>query len=309
MTVLLCTDSKYGEDERDLLSGVKDIVEDIGPTNIDMIIEGETGVGKDTLARKIHEMSYREGAFVAVNCAAIPETLMESEFFGVVSGAYTGEQKSRSGYIEASQNGTLYLDEIDSMPLTLQAKLLRVLESRGVERLGSTCFVPVDMRVIASTKVPLEILVEKKRFRRDLYYRLNVVKIQLPSLRSNPDLIVPLFKRFVGEANRKFSRQLSGFDDEIYLNLLIHDWPGNARELKAAAERFVLGMPPVTGSGNENNENEDKWTLKKRLEKVEKLWIENALVRHKGRMDNVVSELCMPKRTLYYKMKKLKISH
>jgi transcriptional regulator with PAS, ATPase and Fis domain len=150
--------------------------------DIDILLLGETGTGKDTLAQRIHHLSRRKGNFVAVNCAAIPETLAESQLFGVNSGAYTGAMQSRAGFVEAAHLGTLYLDEIDSMPLSLQAKLLRVLESRGVERLGSTRFIPVDMRVIASAQHALHDMVEQGTFRRDLYFRLNVVNIHLPAL-------------------------------------------------------------------------------------------------------------------------------
>lgn len=161
--------------------------------DIDILLLGETGTGKDTLAQRIHQLSRRKGNFVAVNCAAIPETLAESQLFGVNSGAYTGAMQSRAGFVEAAHLGTLYLDEIDSMPLSLQAKLLRVLESRGVERLGSTRFIPVDMRVIASAQHALHEMVEQGTFRRDLYFRLNVVNIHLPALRDRRERIIPLF--------------------------------------------------------------------------------------------------------------------
>lgn len=178
-----------GENESDiLLTDGPDIENTLNSTaalNIDILLLGETGTGKDTLAQRVHRLSGRRGNFVAVNCAAIPESLAESQLFGVNSGAYTGAMQSRAGFVEAAHLGTLYLDEIDSMPLCLQAKLLRVLESRGVERLGSTRFIPVDMRVIASAQHSLHQMVEHGTFRRDLYFRLNVVNIQLPTLRDS----------------------------------------------------------------------------------------------------------------------------
>ena len=137
--------------------------------NIDILLHGETGTGKDTLAEQMHALSGRSGHYIALNCAAIPESLAESQLFGVTQGAFTGAVKSRPGFIEASDKGTLYLDEIDSMPLSLQAKLLRALEARGIERLGSTAFIPVDMRVIASAQTCLAQRVEQGQFRRDLY--------------------------------------------------------------------------------------------------------------------------------------------
>lgn len=168
-------------------------VNNTAPLDIDILLLGETGTGKDTLAQRIHHLSRRKGNFVAINCAAIPESLAESQLFGVNTGAYTGAMQSRAGFVEAAHLGTLYLDEIDSMPLTLQAKLLRVLESRGVERLGSTRFIPVDMRVIASAQHALHEMVEQGTFRRDLYFRLNVVSIHLPALRDRRERIIPMF--------------------------------------------------------------------------------------------------------------------
>ena len=165
--------------------------------NIDILLYGETGTGKDTLAERLHSLSGRRGHYIAINCAAIPESLAESQLFGVTHGAFTGAMQSRAGFIEASDMGTLYLDEIDSMPLILQAKLLRVLETRGVERLGSTRSIPVDMRVIASAQSSLSEMVEQGRFRRDLYYRLNVVSLHLPPLRERREHIIPLFLNLI----------------------------------------------------------------------------------------------------------------
>lgn len=159
---------------------IESTIHNTATQNIDILLLGETGTGKDTLAQRVHRLSHRKGNFVAINCAAIPESLAESQLFGVNSGAYTGAIQSRAGFIEAAHLGTLYLDEIDSMPLTLQAKLLRVLEARGVERLGSTRFIPLDIRIIASAQHSLHDMVEQGAFRRDLYFRLNVVNITLP---------------------------------------------------------------------------------------------------------------------------------
>jgi transcriptional regulator with PAS, ATPase and Fis domain len=172
----------------------------VAPLGVDVLLRGETGTGKDTLAEKIHRMSGRSGKFVAINCAAIPESLAESQLFGANTGAFTGASQNRAGFVEAAHNGTLYLDEIDSMPLGLQAKLLRVLESRTVQRLGSTQNIPVDMRVIASAQSPLAEMVERGEFRRDLYFRLNIISLKLPPLRSRKERIVPLFQSLVRRA-------------------------------------------------------------------------------------------------------------
>ncbi len=214
--------------------------------NVDILLLGETGTGKDTLAQRIHRLSGRRGNFVAVNCAAIPESLAESQLFGVNSGAYTGAVQSRAGFVEAAHLGTLYLDEIDSMPLSLQAKLLRVLECRGVERLGSTRFISVDMRVIASAQQSLQIMVDQGAFRRDLYFRLNVVNIELPALRDRRERIIPLFLQMIQEEADQFNCTPPSPSDGLLHELLCHPWLGNVRELRSAAKRFVLGLPPLS---------------------------------------------------------------
>ncbi|KAB0521072.1 MULTISPECIES: sigma 54-interacting transcriptional regulator [Pseudomonas] len=271
--------------------------------NIDVLLLGETGTGKDTLAQRIHRLSGRRGHFIAVNCAAIPETLAESQLFGVNSGAYTGAIQSRAGFIEAAHLGTLYLDEIDSMPLTLQAKLLRALESRGVERLGSTRFIPVDMRVIASAQQSLNDMVEQGTFRRDLYFRLNVVTINLAPLRSRLEYIIPLFKDMVAQEAKLFDCPIPAPSETLLQQLLCHHWLGNVRELRSAAKRFVLGMPPLGSS----EANAQIIPLKIRLQQFEKSLIEESLKRHADCVEHVAAELGVAKRTLYYRLKYLNI--
>ncbi|XMB48181.1 sigma 54-interacting transcriptional regulator [Pseudomonas fluorescens] len=273
--------------------------------DIDILLLGETGTGKDTLAQRIHRLSGRRGHFVAVNCAAIPESLAESQLFGVNSGAYTGAVQSRAGFIEAAHLGTLYLDEIDSMPLSMQAKLLRVLESRGVERLGSTRFIPVDMRVIASAQQSLHEMVEQGRFRRDLYFRLNVVNINLPPLRNRRDRIVPLFLNMIQEEAEHYKCLAPNLCSELVQQLLCHPWLGNVRELRSTAKRFVLGLAPLSSSAS--NVTNEPINLKERLQQIEKALIEESLRRHTYCVDEVAVELGMAKRTLYYRMKQLDI--
>ena len=273
--------------------------------DIDILLLGETGTGKDTLAQRIHRLSGRRGHFVAVNCAAIPESLAESQLFGVNSGAYTGAVQSRAGFIETAHLGTLYLDEIDSMPLSMQAKLLRVLESRGVERLGSTRFIPVDMRVIASAQQSLHEMVEQGRFRRDLYFRLNVVNINLPPLRNRRDRIVPLFLSMIQEEAEHYKCLAPNPCSELVQQLLCHPWLGNVRELRSTAKRFVLGLAPLSSSPS--NATNQPTNLKERLQQIEKALIEESLRRHTYCVDEVAVELGMAKRTLYYRMKQLDI--
>jgi transcriptional regulator with PAS, ATPase and Fis domain len=276
---------------------------DTANLSMDLLLCGETGTGKDTLAKRIHDLSNRKGSFIGMNCAAIPESLAESQLFGVVNGAYTGVSRAREGYIEAACGGTLYLDEIDSMPLSLQAKLLRILETRGIERLGSTDFIPVDLRVIASAQRPLDELVEQGLFRRDLFFRLNVLTIQVPALRKRREQILPLFNQFAEQAAADLGCPVPELENSLVHVLLSHSWPGNIRELKSAAKRFVLGFP-LLGSAALS----DRFLhtgLKTQLRVIERMLIEDALRRHKHSLEAVVQELEIPRRTLYHRMKEL----
>lgn len=281
------------------------VAESSAVLDVDILLQGETGTGKDVLAEKIHRLSGRSGNFVAINSAAIPDSLAESQLFGVTAGAYTGASKSRAGFIESAHRGTLYLDEIDSMPLPLQAKLLRVLEARGVERLGSTQFIPVDMRVIASAQSSLEDLVERGQFRRDLYFRLNVVSINLPSLRQRCEQIVPLFLNLAYCEAQARGGSLKMPPPSVLQQLICHAWPGNVRELRSAAKRYVLGLPPLPEM--EGGSRLTGMKLKGRLRQIEKLLIEDALRRHNRCIDAVVAELGVARRTLYHRMKCLEI--
>ncbi|AZF03517.1 sigma 54-interacting transcriptional regulator [Pseudomonas sp. R5-89-07] len=284
---------------------IKKILCSTATLNIDILLLGETGTGKDTLAQRIHRLSGRRGSFVALNCAAIPESLAESQLFGVNSGAYTGALQSRAGSVEAAHMGTLYLDEIDSMPLSLQAKLLRVLESRGVERLGSTRFIPVDMRVIASAQHSLFQMVDQGAFRRDLYFRLNVINVQLPALRDQRERIIPLFLKMIEEEAVRFNCTAPPPSGALLQQLLCHPWRGNVRELRSTAKRFVLGLPPFSDTMQCATDSQPH--LKARMQQIEKTLIEESLRRHQYCVDKVAVELGVAKRTLYYRMKQLEI--
>nr|WP_024966773.1 sigma 54-interacting transcriptional regulator [Pantoea sp. IMH] len=289
----------------DIHAHLHKLVDIIAPLHVDVLLEGETGTGKDTLARRIYDSSGCSGPLVPVNCGAIPETLAESELFGVMSGAYTGANHSRPGYIEAANNGILFLDEIDSMPLTVQAKLLRMLETRAIERLGSTRCIPLTLRVIAAAQTPLEQLVAEGRFRRDLYFRLNTITLATPTVRSRPELIIPLFRQFTQEAAQRLHQPLPPRQPGLDEALLLHSWPGNIRELKAAAERFVLGLPVLCQQAIPQAES---IMLKERLRRIERSLIHECLHRHGNRIDEVVHELGIPRRTLYHRLKQLKLS-
>ncbi|OMH25647.1 sigma 54-interacting transcriptional regulator [Motiliproteus sp. MSK22-1] len=286
-------------------SSLRKLVETISPLPVDLVIQGETGCGKDTLAKTIHRLSKRKGSFIAVNCAAVPETLAESELFGVSVGAYTGAHTSRAGYIEVANEGTLYLDEIDSMPLSLQAKLLRVVETRSVERLGSTDSRQLDVRIIISTKDPLEKLVKAGRFREDLHFRFSTVTINLLALRLRREVIIHMFSEFVSAAAKRLNVRRPICSTEIYQKLLSHHWPGNIRELKAAADRYVLGVCPL---GHTIKPRVHGRSLRHNLHEIERLLIEESLHRNKGCIERTTSELDVPKRTLYHRMKQLGVT-
>jgi sigma-54 dependent transcriptional regulator len=204
----------------------------LAPTEASVLIVGETGTGKELAARYIHENSRRQGPFIAINCAALSEHLVEAELFGHEAGAFTGAQQARAGWFEAANGGTLFLDEVGDMPAHLQVKLLRVLQEKQVVRLGSRKPISVNVRVIAATNVELEAAVEARQFRRDLYYRLNVASVRLPPLRERKGDILPLARHFLDIYQRESGFEQASLSSESEAALLAHDWPGNIRELE-----------------------------------------------------------------------------
>jgi len=206
-----------------------------------ILIEGENGVGKDLIAKTLHYQSLRASEpFIAINCAAIPETLLESELFGYEKGAFTDARAQKRGIFELADKGTLFLDEIGEIPLMLQAKLLRVLEEQSFRRLGGLRDINLDLRVIAATNKNLRDAVKEGAFRQDLYFRLNVIHITIPPLRERPEDIAALASFFVQHYNKKFKRKMAGISQEAMRMLLAHDWPGNVRELRNAIERAMI---------------------------------------------------------------------
>lgn len=271
---------------------------------LDMVIEGETGSGKDTLAKTLHRYTGRPGAFVALNCAALPESLAEAELFGVEVGAYTGAVRTRQGRIEAAHRGTLYLDEIDSMSLSLQAKLLRVLQERGVEHLGSTQFIPIDFRLLTSTKVPLKTLVETDRFRLDLYHRLNVICVQVLPLRERTSEIVSIFREACASYARQIRQPVPDISPATERLLQSHSWPGNLRELYAAACRHMLGLPIIDTPATEAVL---PCGLREQLYWFERTQIMRTMADHGGSIKLTSEQLKIPLKTLYYRMRLLNI--
>ena len=223
---------------RDVINFVKRVAASEATT---VLLEGENGTGKDLIAKTLHYHSLRQAEpFIAINCAAIPETLLESELFGYEKGAFTDARSQKRGIFELADKGTLFLDEIGEIPLMLQAKLLRVLEEQSFRRLGGLKDIKLDLRVVAATNKNLREAVEEGAFRQDLYFRLNVIHITIPPLRERPDDIPPLARFFVDHYNRKFKRHLEGLTAEAERKLLDHDWPGNVRELRNAIERAMI---------------------------------------------------------------------
>jgi PAS domain S-box-containing protein len=206
-----------------------------------ILLEGENGTGKDLVAKTLHYQSIRQAEpFIAINCAAIPETLLESELFGYEKGAFTDARSQKRGIFELADKGTLFLDEIGEIPLMLQAKLLRVLEEQSFRRLGGLKDIQLDLRVVAATNKNLREAVKEGAFRQDLYFRLNVIQILIPPLRERREDIVPMTRFFIDHYNRKFKRSVEGVTDSAAKLLLSHDWPGNVRELRNAIERAMI---------------------------------------------------------------------
>ncbi|WP_328184476.1 sigma-54-dependent transcriptional regulator [Marinobacter sp. OP 3.4] len=272
-----------------------------------VLLQGDTGSGKDALARYIHENSPRRGHnFVAINCGAVPENLIESELFGHEPGAFTGADKRRIGKIEHAHRGTLFLDEVESMPLPLQVKLLRVLEERRIERLGSNDVLDIDVRIIAATKADLRALGESGEFRLDLFYRLNVMKVDIPSLKERKEDIPVLFHHFVLIAAARYDRESIPLDAEQAARLMEHPWPGNVRELRNLAERYVLlgpaALDETRAQGQENVPG--RRTLPEMMDAFERSAIVSALNACQGSIKDTMVQLGIARKTLYDKMKK-----
>lgn len=284
-----------------------------------VMLYGESGTGKEVMARYIHRNSPRAGEpFIPVNCAAIPSELLESEFFGYVAGAFTGaNSRGKPGLLEIAHKGTLFLDEIGDLPLSMQSKLLRVIETGAVQRLGSTTVFQTNIRIIAATNRDLQGMVQQKLFRSDLYYRLNVIPIELPSLRERPEDILVLAERFLNEFNRKYALNKEFTPGAVHA-LLGYNWPGNVRELRNVIERLVvtstsdqLNFESDALLGKRRAEEKDEsipaapgfyeGTLKNVLKKVEEEYINQVLAECNGRIGEAAQRLGIHRTMLYRK--------
>ncbi len=282
------------------------LVDSLADTSADILVHGETGAGKDALARHIHDSSGRSANnYVAINCGAVPESLIESELFGHEAGAFTGAERRRIGKFEHAHGGTLFLDEVESMPMALQVKLLRVLEDRTIERLGSNTGIPIDVRIITATKSDLKALSQAGDFRADLYYRLNVVEVRIPPLRDRPEDIPLLFQHFALIAAEHHGREIIPLNPEQSAWLRQQEWPGNARELRNLAERYVLMGPLALDEGHQaDTTTRRNRSLSDTVEAFERSLIQNALRAANGSIKDTMRELGLARKTLYDKMKK-----
>jgi DNA-binding NtrC family response regulator len=314
--------------ESPAMCDLRALVDQVADSSATVLIYGESGTGKELVARALHaEGPRRHGPFVALNCAAIPESLLESELFGHVKGAFTGASQARVGRFELAQGGTLFLDEIGDMPIALQTKLLRVLQEKVVEPIGGARSVRVDVRIIAATNRDLETLVQAGRFRDDLYYRLNVIPINVPALRERREDIADLCRHFVARANRARGGQLAGFTDEALEALGAYSWPGNVRELENLVERMVVlkrrgtvtlgdiperfsGAPPRVGEGSPAATNElpqGGVDLRGLLAGLETRLIQQALTRSRGNKNQAATLLGLNRTTLVEKLKRMRM--
>lgn len=290
------------------MDNLRATIAQVADTGADILILGETGTGKELVARSLHEQSSRRTKnFVAINCGAVSETIIESELFGHEAGAFTDARSQRIGKFEFANGGTLLLDEIESMPLRTQIHLLRVLQERSLERLGSNTQIDMDLRVVAASKVDLLQASLEGTFREDLYYRLNVVCLEIPPLRERREDIPLLFHHFILVAGHRYQREVPLPDSSQMNALMTYSWPGNVRELRNLAERYVL-----LGSQNSwsldsllpGSQMEQAKNLNQHVEVFERSLIEQALAASDGSLKAVMETLGIPRKTLYDKMRK-----
>lgn len=300
------------------IQAVFDMIRRVGPSDVPVLITGESGTGKELVARAIHRQSARKGEpFVAINCGAIPETLLESELFGYEKGAFTGAAQQRKGRIEGAQHGTLFLDEIGDIPLGLQVKLLRFLQDHTIQRLGAKETIAVDARILAATNVDLKKAISEGRFREDLYYRLCVVTIAVPALSERGADIALLARTFLTKCAEEQKKPLKGFTPQAVEALTAHRWPGNVRELENRIKRAVV-MAEGKYVTHENLElkdpssaGEDTSTLRASRDSREKDLVQLAMEKAEWNVSRAATELGISRPTLYqllsrYELKKPK---
>ncbi len=300
--------------ESDAMKRVLSLVGKVAPTDATVLVTGESGTGKEVVASLVHKLSPRAtGPFVKVNCAAIPENLLEAELFGYEKGAFTGAHKAKPGLFEEADGGTIFLDEVGELPLALQAKLLRVLQDRSVRRVGGNREKKVDVRVVTATNRDLEEMVREGIFREDLYWRLNVFSIHIPPLRERKEDILPLAETFLKRFSQKYGKVLKGFTREAKEFLLTYSFPGNVRELENMVERAVVLSDEeyldvsdlrVSGSAGDITDALFSLPLDEAVELLERERIKKALETTGGNKSKAARMLGISERVLRYKVKK-----
>ena len=272
----------------------------LAPTQVDVLVRGETGTGKEVVARAIHEASGRTGPFVAVNCGALPESIFESEMFGHEAGAFTGASRRRVGKLEYARGGTVFLDEIESLPMTQQVKLLRVLQERAIERLGGNESHRIDCRFVAAAKEDLKALSDAGQFRADLYYRLHVASIELPPLRERRDDIPLLMAHCLRLSAERYQTEPPQLSPTQMAQWMAHPWPGNVRELRNVADRLCLGLEPEAHVPAEAGPVAS--SLSQQVDGFERQLLVHALTSSQGSVAAAAEHLQVPRKTLYDKL-------
>lgn len=287
------------------------MIEKVARTEANVLILGENGTGKELVARAIHRQSGRAGeVFMSVDMGAITETLFESELFGYVKGAFTDAKSDRAGRFEVASGGTLFLDEIGNLSIPLQVKLLSVLENRRVTRVGSTVTRPINVRLICATNLPLKEMIDDKRFRQDLFYRINTVEIALPPLRDRPEDIPPLVEHFIQQYSQKYKHRVKRISSDAMQRLKHYRWPGNIRELKHAVERAIILTEAETLKVDdfplpqETSRNSDDIDKNLRLDDIERGVIAKALRDHNGNISQAAKALGLSRAALYRRIEK-----
>ena len=284
----------------DAMVGLRKSVRAIAATDADVLITGATGVGKDLTARALHDLSARAPhPFVHINCAALPEGLVETELFGHEAGAFPGAMRARFGKFEFARQGTVFLDEVDSLPVQIQAKLLHAVQERQITRLGANDPIALDIRVIAAAKTDLESAVAAGSFRADLLYRLNVVTVNVPPLSARRDDIASLFLNLAAQAAARYSKPVPDVPPAVLSQMATQSWPGNVRELRNAADRFVLGLDPAANQSDSADQS-----LAARVAAHEKSLIAAALTANGGSLKQTYEALGLSRKALYEKMQK-----
>ncbi|WP_446580721.1 PEP-CTERM-box response regulator transcription factor [Vibrio alfacsensis] len=283
---------------------VKSMIDKVAPTELTTLLLGESGTGKDLIAREIHRKSSRsDKPFVAINCASIPETLLESELFGYEKGAFTGAQKTTPGKIECADGGTLFLDEIGDMPYSLQAKLLRFLQDKIIERVGGRNQISVDIKIVCATHQNLREMVLEKTFREDLFYRISEIIIDIPPLRERNEDVLTISRTLLNQSADMLSKNFNGFSDEAMNAILSYHWPGNIRELqnkiKSAALMSEAKLISAEDLGLNSNQSTIEFNLKVTRDKAEREAVSKALTYCDGNLSNTAKYLGITRPTLY----------